>query len=145
MIINSRQKGARGERLWRDELRANGFQAWRGQQFSGGKDSPDVVCPPLAGLHQEIKCVEKLNLDAACAQAERDGAGKPWIVAHKRNFKGWRVTMPSHLFFALIRGDALREISRRATAPESSANPAEAEEHADCSQPVAGSAGKTNL
>ena len=46
--INSRQKGARGERQWRDELRANGYVARRGQQFSGSADSPDVVCNDLA-------------------------------------------------------------------------------------------------
>ncbi len=45
--VNSRQKGARGERQWRDELRAHGFQARRGQQFSGPPESPDVVCDSL--------------------------------------------------------------------------------------------------
>jgi hypothetical protein len=41
--INSRQKGARGERQWRDELRAHGYDARRGQQFSG---SPDWLPKP---------------------------------------------------------------------------------------------------
>jgi len=32
--MNSREKGKRGERQWRDELRANGYAARRGQQFT---------------------------------------------------------------------------------------------------------------
>jgi Holliday junction resolvase len=103
MPINSRQKGARGERLWRDQLREQGFTARRGQQFSGGPNSPDVICEELTHIHQEVKMVEKLNLDNACAQAARDGNGKPWIVAHKKNRNGWRVTMSSETFFALLR------------------------------------------
>jgi len=45
--MNSREKGKRGERQWRDELRANGYAARRGQQFSGSPDSPDVICDGL--------------------------------------------------------------------------------------------------
>lgn len=101
--INSRQKGARGERMWRDELRAAGFTARRGQQFAGGTDSPDVVVEELKGLHQEVKFVESLNLENACNQAERDGGGKPWIVAHKKSRSGWKVTMEAELFFNLLR------------------------------------------
>ncbi len=72
-MINSRAKGARGERQWRDQLRAEGYTAKRGQQFVGGQDSPDVICEELKGkLHFEVKCVQNLNLDKACEQAERD-------------------------------------------------------------------------
>jgi Holliday junction resolvase len=101
--INSRSKGARGERMWRDELRAAGFTARRGQQFAGGTDSPDVVVEELKGLHQEVKFVESLNLIAATEQAKRDGGGKPWIVAHKKNRTPWLVTMDAELFFRLMR------------------------------------------
>lgn len=103
MPINSRAKGARGERLWRDELREAGFTARRGQQFSGGSDSPDVICDELKNLHMEVKCVESLNLDKAIEQAIKDGKKKPWIVAHKKNRTKWRVTMDSELFFSLLR------------------------------------------
>jgi hypothetical protein len=52
----------------------------------------------------EVKFVQALNLDAACAQAERDaGKKKSWIVAHKKNGKPWKVTMDSCLFFQLLR------------------------------------------
>lgn len=109
--INSRQKGARGERMWRDELRAAGFTARRGQQFSGGADSPDVLCEELKDLHQEVKFVENLNLIKATEQAERDGSGKHWIVAHKKNRTPWLVTMNADLFFKLLR-DGMDAIKR---------------------------------
>lgn len=102
-MINSRQKGKRGERLWRDELRAEGFTARRGQQYAGGIESPDVVCEELSNLHMEVKFVENLNLDKACEQAMKDCGAKQWIVAHKKNNKDWKVTMPASLFFKLMR------------------------------------------
>ena len=102
-MINSRQKGKRGERMWRDQLREHGFTARRGQQYAGGIESPDVVCEELSNLHQEVKFVENLNLDKACEQAIRDGGGKPWIVAHKKSNKDWKVTMSADLFFKLLR------------------------------------------
>jgi Holliday junction resolvase len=104
MPINSRAKGARAERQWRDELRAQGFNAKRGQQFAGGQDSPDVVCEELKGkLHFEVKHVQNLNLDKACEQAERDAKGIAWAVASKKNNKPWKVTMSSDTFFKLLR------------------------------------------
>ena len=69
---NSGQKGVRGERQGRDELRANGYQARRGQQLSGSPDSPDVVCVDLAAVHFEVKAVERLNIHEALGQARRD-------------------------------------------------------------------------
>ena len=102
-MVNSRAKGARGERLWRDELREAGFTARRGQQFAGGTDSPDVICEELKNLHMEVKCVQALNLDKACEQAERDAGKKAWIVAHKKDRKHWKVTMDAGTFFQLLR------------------------------------------
>jgi len=102
-MVNSRAKGCRGERMWRDELREAGFTARRGQQFAGGTDSPDVICEELSNLHMEVKFVDKLNLEKACDQAERDAGKKAWIVAHKRNGKHWKVTMDSGTFFQLLR------------------------------------------
>jgi Holliday junction resolvase len=103
-MINSRAKGARGERAWRDQLRAEGYTAIRGQQFSGGQDSPDVICEELKGvLHFEVKCVQNLNLEKACEQAERDTKGIAWAVAHKKNNKDWKVTISASTFFKLLR------------------------------------------
>src|ERR1051325_5388987 len=144
--MNSREKGKRGERQWRDELRANGFAARRGQQFSGGAESPDVICEALAQFHFEVKAGGRLNIEEAMEQARRDcrnfeirntksehlpghhancedsrstspqalspngeGSGqrgqKVPIVAHRRSFRSWLVTMEAETFFRMLRGD----------------------------------------
>ncbi|HLP76876.1 MAG TPA: hypothetical protein VK327_08145 [Candidatus Paceibacterota bacterium] len=106
--MNSRNKGKRGERQWRDELRANGYVARRGQQFSGSLESPDVICDSLPWIHFEVKAVERLNIEDAMDQARRDSAAangqhKVPVVAHKRNFRRWLVTMDAGFFFELVR------------------------------------------
>jgi Holliday junction resolvase len=102
--MNSREKGKRGERQWRDELRANGYAARRGQQFSGSPDSPDVVCDSLPWIHFEVKAVERLNIEDAMEQARRDAGAKTPIVAHRRSFRLWLVTMDAETFFKFLRG-----------------------------------------
>ena len=114
--MNSRNKGKVGEREFASLLREHGFDARRGQQFSGSPDSPDVVSDTLAWLHVEVKRVQNLNLTDACVQAERDqtgsgltaaGAAKTkklaWIVAHRRNHAPWLITMRAEFFFELLR------------------------------------------
>lgn len=92
-MVNSRAKGARGEREWRDQLRALGCSdARRGQQFAGGADSPDVV-GGWAGTHCEVKRVENLNLELAMQQAERDAGASIPYVAHRKDGKEWMVTV----------------------------------------------------
>jgi Holliday junction resolvase len=113
--LNSREKGKRGERQWRDELRANGYCARRGQQFAGGTESPDVICDGLPWIHFEVKAVEKLNIEAAMEQARGDcgtrsaecGMQKVPVVAHRRSFRPWLVTMEAETFFRFLRGDFL--------------------------------------
>ena len=104
MKINSRQKGARGEREARDLLRRFGFKAERGQQNAGGVDSPDIK-HNVPGWHFEVKRVERLNLSVAMAQAERDAGGvnKPCVL-HKRNGEPWLVTIKAEDFLALLGG-----------------------------------------
>ncbi len=94
-----RDKGARGERLWRDECRKHGYNAQRGSQ-SNGAVIADVI--GLPHIHQEVKFVERLNLRSAMEQSERDAKdGEIPIVAHKCNRKPWLVTMNSEDFFKL--------------------------------------------
>lgn len=108
MAKASKDKGKRGERMWRDELRAAGFTACRGQQFAGSADSPDVVCEEMRlHFHAEVKFVEKLSLREAMRQAEAD-AGKDALpriayVAHKTSRAPWLVTLRGHDFLALAR------------------------------------------
>ena len=64
----SREKGKRGERELAGRLREYGYDARRGQQYSG-MDGDDVV--GLPGIHIECKRVERLDLYAAMDQAAR--------------------------------------------------------------------------
>lgn len=90
--LNSKQKGARGERMWRDFLRLFGFEARRGQQFSGNPEAPDVISN-VVGVHWEVKHVEKLNIRDAMEQALRDCGESVPIIAHKTNRQGWLCTI----------------------------------------------------
>lgn len=103
--MNARQKGAAGEREFRDQLRNAGWMsARRGQQFAGGSDSPDVVCEELSCVHWEVKRVESLNIHNAVAQAIRDaGDGKTPVVAHRRNRGEWLATIRLEDLFRLLR------------------------------------------
>jgi Holliday junction resolvase len=108
--INSRAKGARGERAWASFLCEAGFPSKRGVQHSGrdaetGQDNPDVVCPSLKWLHFEVKAVERLNIQDAMSQAERDANDKVPVVAHKKNNSPWLVTLPADVFMQFLRGD----------------------------------------
>lgn len=91
---SSRDKGARGELEWAEFLRSTfGVEARRGCQFAGGPDSPDVV-GGISDTHVEVKRVEKLSIYSAIDQAIRDaGEFDVPYVAHRRNRKGWLVTL----------------------------------------------------
>ena len=92
MTVNSRAKGARGEREWARWLMDHlGIKARRGQQFSGGPDSPDVI--GLEGTHAEVKRVEKLNISKAMEQAVRDCGDNLPYVAHRKNGEAWMITI----------------------------------------------------
>ena len=90
--INSRQKGAAGERELANKLKEHGFNTRRGQQYSGANGDADVVGVP--GVHIECKRVENLNLSKAMKQAERDAPeGDIPMVFHRKNREPWYVTM----------------------------------------------------
>lgn len=101
--INSRAKGADGERELAHYLNEKGYEARRGQQFSGGADSPDVICPSLP-FHIECKRVERLQLYEALEQAIRDAGegGKVPTVFHRKNRKDWVVILKADDFLQLV-------------------------------------------
>ena len=103
--MNSRAKGARGERMWRDELREafGDSSIRRGQQFSGLGDSPDVVCPCLPDVHWEVKFCQVVKIGAWMAQAIRDAKDKLPVVAHKRNGEEWLITLRAADFLTILR------------------------------------------
>lgn len=101
--MNSKAKGARGEREWASFCRSQGYECRRTAQYCGNTgDASDVV--GLPGIHIEVKRVERLNLINAMAQAVRDSLGRKIpIVAHRQNNSGWLVTMRAEDWFALYR------------------------------------------
>ena len=80
----SRNKGKRYERELANYLSDNGFPSRRGQQFSGGGDSPDVVSEEFP-FHIEAKRTERLMLYDAMSQSIRDAGDKPPCVIHRKN------------------------------------------------------------
>ncbi len=94
MPINSKQKGSRYERHIAKRIREYGYDAERGCQHSGGKDSPDVKCS-MVGIHWECKKVEKLNIWNALKQSQRDaGDGEMPAVVFSRNREKDYVAVP---------------------------------------------------
>ena len=98
ILVNSYQKGARGERAVRDLFRENGFEeAYRTNQFQGNHTdgSSDVSNTPY--LHVECKWVERLNIDDAMIQATEDAQLQDRdeipVVFHKKKHKKVLVTM----------------------------------------------------
>lgn len=90
--MNSRAKGAAGERELAQILRGRGYEARRGQQYSGANGDADVV--GLPGVHIECKRVERLNVSEAMRQSVRDArSDEVPIVVHRKNKEPWLVTM----------------------------------------------------
>ena len=101
MKINSKRKGAAGERELSKFLRDRGFsEARRGQQYSG-IEGEDVIGFP--GYHVEVKRVERLNIHDAMNQSIRDANEQIPIVAHRKNRTEWLVTMRAEDFLEMVR------------------------------------------
>ncbi len=96
MAVNSKQKGARFERLLASKFREYGYEARRTAQYCGNTgDASDVVGLPY--LHIEAKHQERMSLYDWMAQAKRDaeagGCSKLPAVFHKKNNAPILVTM----------------------------------------------------
>lgn len=98
--MNSRQKGARGERQLAAVLQDYGYDTRRGQQYCGANGDADVVGIP--GLHIECKRVERLNIYDAIAQSEKDARRDDIpVVMHRKNNCKWLVTMSLEEFMKI--------------------------------------------
>lgn len=90
--MNSRNKGARGEREVAGLLREYGYPCRRGQQYSGANGDADVI--GLPDVHIEVKRRERLDIHEAMAQSVRDAReGETPVVIHRKNNYSWLVTM----------------------------------------------------
>lgn len=104
MAVNSKNKGARFERLLASRFREYGYQARRTAQYCGNTgDASDVV--GLPGIHIEAKHQEAMRLYEWMAQAKRDaaGTGKLPAVFHKKNNAEILVTMEFEDFMHIYR------------------------------------------
>ncbi|MDD6477064.1 MAG: hypothetical protein PUF69_04955 [Eubacteriales bacterium] len=109
--MNSRNKGAAGERELAAVLREYGFDARRGQQYCGANGDADVV--GLPGVHIECKRVEKLNIDNAIEQAISDSKNNEMpAVFHRKNRKKWLVTISLEDFMKLYKEKGNESIQR---------------------------------
>lgn len=112
MSINSKQKGKAGELELAKVLREYGYDTRRTVQYNGKSEEGQADLLGLPGIHIECKRVEKLNIDEAMEQADRDNAGKRELpfyervipaVFHRRNHKKWKVTLYLEDFIELYR------------------------------------------
>ncbi len=114
--MNSRNKGARGERELAEFLRSFGFDARRGQQYSGANGDADVE--GLEGIHIECKRVEKQDVNSWLEQAIDDSYADSLkhgykvlpVVFHRQNHNPrkpiksqWKVTMLAEDFIELYK------------------------------------------
>ena len=91
MPINSRAKGAKGERELANKLKEYGYNCRIGQQFNG-LEGEDVT--GLDYIHIECKRVENLNIEKALQQSKRDAKENQLpAVFHRKNGEKWKVTM----------------------------------------------------
>lgn len=103
MAINSKQKGARFERLLASKFREHGYEARRTAQYCGKTgDAADVI--GLPHIHAEAKHQERMQLYEWMAQAVRDAKdGNLPAVFHKKNNADILVTMRLEDWFELYR------------------------------------------
>lgn len=100
--INSRQKGAKGERELAKKLAEYGYDTRRGQQYCGANGDADVV--GVKGLHIECKRVERLQLSDAMCQSIHDARDDEVpVVMHRKNNEEWFVTLRLDDFMNLWR------------------------------------------
>jgi hypothetical protein len=112
MAINSRRKGAAGEREFASYLREQGWQkARRTQQYAGNPEggSGDVVCGNFP-FHVEVKRCQQVKPEEWMRQAKSDAPdGKIPAVFFRRNGeKKW---------LAIVQADDLCEIARHIAPP----------------------------
>lgn len=101
--MNSRQKGARGERELANYLKSKGYDSRRGVQYCGTNGDADVIGLPF--IHVEAKRTERLNLSGAVKQSVNDAKDNELpTVMHRKNREGWLVTMRLEDWLKLYEG-----------------------------------------
>lgn len=127
MPRSQREKGKRGERMAAKAVsQVIRLPARRGVQFKGGADSADLEVD-LAGVHWEVKFVERESIRAWMKQAVEDSGGKVPVVLSKKSREPWLITLPLerlYEFVARLEEAAATSLSALGTAELSAALPA---------------------
>ena len=93
MKLNSKQKGARGERELAKKLREYGHEAIRSQQYCGANRDSDLITN-MEGIWIECKRVEALQLTKAMLKAKAEATEDDIpVVMHRKNNEDWYVTI----------------------------------------------------
>ena len=102
-MINSKKKGAAGEREFANFCKEKGYDTRRTAQYNGKElgSLADVI--GIDGIHIEVKRVEHLNIHEAMKQAKRDCKGDIPIVAHRKNHTSWLITMDADDWFKIFK------------------------------------------
>jgi hypothetical protein len=99
-MMNSRTKGAKAEREIANILKGYGYDAHRGQQYSGLAGDADVV--GVDGIHIEVKRREQFSDEPSLQQAERDARkGEIPVVFYRRSREKWKATMRMDMFMLI--------------------------------------------
>lgn len=106
--VNSKRKGADGEREFANLCKEHGFDVRRTQQYCG-KTGDASDCVGLPNIHIEVKRVQALNIDKAMAQAIHDSEHNNVmpIVAHRKNNAKWLITMRADDWFEMYKESGL--------------------------------------
>lgn len=100
--LNSRAKGARGETEFIKAFLAPYWPEAKRNLDQFGADKRD--CLEIAGVHWQIKRVEKLNINKGMDQARGEAnRGDIPIVAHRINRAPWLCTLDAEDFIPLLR------------------------------------------
>ena len=110
-MINSKKKGAAGEREFANYCKEKGFDVRRTAQYNGKEQGSLADVIGIPGIHIEVKRVEKLNIHDAVNQAIRDNVtkGSISIVAHRKNRTPWLITMKADDWVKLFYGLEVNE------------------------------------
>lgn len=101
-MVNSREKGKRYERHVAGLFKSEGYNARRGQQYSGANGDADVI--GVKGMHIECKHQERMQLYDWMSQAKSDAReGEIPCVIHRRNNCADLVTMEFNEWIKLYR------------------------------------------
>lgn len=102
-MVNSKRKGAEGERELSRIFKSRGYETRRGQQYCGANGDPDVVGLPR--IYIECKRVENLSIYPAIEKVcDECPEGRVPAVFHRRNRKEWLVTMRLDDWFEIYEG-----------------------------------------